>query len=91
MKSLSDIIKTKEFNPDKRNSYEFQAYGNMLAEELGDQKHRALYIKLAKTEPRNLLEMARVYVKSSENALTRGRLFMWKLTELKKELKQRSK
>ncbi|RJR27131.1 hypothetical protein C4561_03130 [candidate division WWE3 bacterium] len=91
MKSISEILNHRALKPDKRNSYEFQAYGNMLAEELGDIKHRALYIKLAKSEPRNLLEMAREYVKGAEKAHTKGRLFMWKLTELKKELKQQDK
>lgn len=83
MQSISDILHNRIFNPDKRNTKEFQAYGNMLAEELGDTKHRALYIKLAKTENRNLLESAREFVKASPKALTRGRLFMWKLSQLK--------
>ena len=85
MKSISELIKLKSLTRDHRNSFEFQAYGNKLAEELGDMKHRALYIKLAKKEDRNLLEMARVYVVSSEKATTKGKLFMWKLTQLKKE------
>lgn len=83
MQSIADIIKAKKLSPDRRNSKEFQAFGNQLAEELGDAKHRALYIKLAKTENRNLLEVAREFVKNSPNALTKGRLFMWKLTQLK--------
>ena len=87
MKSISEIIEKKKKEPDKRNTYEFQAYGNKLAEEFDDIKHRALYIKLAKSEPRYLLEMAREYVKASEKAHTKGRLFMWKLTHIKKELK----
>jgi len=77
----------KALTPDKRNTKEYQAYGNMLAEELGDAKHRALYIKLAKNEDRALLERAREHVKKSEKALTKGRLFMWKLTQLKKEVR----
>ncbi len=84
MEKLSDLLKIKQLTPDKRNTKEFQAYGNKLAEELGDTAHRALYIKLAKTEKRGLLEMARDYIKSSEHAETKGRLFMWKLTQLKK-------
>lgn len=87
MDQISDILKKKGITPDHRNKYEFQAYGNRLAEELSDQKHRALYIKLAKKEDRNLLEAAREYVLASENATTKGKLFMWKLTELKKEKK----
>jgi hypothetical protein len=87
MQSLSDILQKRIFTPDHHNSKEFQAYGNMLAEELGDTKHRALYIKIAKTENRNLVEMAREFVKASPKALTRGRLFMWKLSQLKQAKK----
>lgn len=85
MKDISDILKHKSFAPDKRNTYEFQAYGNRLAEELGDPAHRALYIKLAKKEDRALLEQARAKVLSSENATTKGKLFMWVLKQLKEE------
>ena len=37
------------------------------------------------------MERARDYIKASEHAVTRGRLFMWKLGELKKEAKQKEK
>ena len=83
MKDISELIKTKKIVRDPRNSYEYQAYGNRLAEDLGDTKHRALYIKLAKNEDRNLMEMARIYVTSQEHIITGGRLFMWKLKQLK--------
>ena len=85
MRGISDILKARELKRDKRNTYEFQAYGNRLAEELGDTKRRSLYIKLAKEADRDLLEAAREYVMRSENATTKGKLFMWKLTELKKK------
>lgn len=83
MQKLSDILKKKNLKGDKRNTYEFQAYGNRLAEEFNDTRRRALYIKLAKETDRKLLEMARDYVLKSEKAYTKGRLFMWKLTQLK--------
>lgn len=85
MKSISDILHKKDLKSDHRNKYEFQAYGNRLAEELGEPSKRSLYIKLAKNENRNLLEAAREYVLGSEKATTKGKLFMWKLNELKKE------
>lgn len=85
MKDIKDILKGKILKRDFRNSYEFQAYGNMLAEQFNDMRHRALYIKLAKTEARDLLERAREFVARSEKATTKGRLFMWKLSQLKKE------
>jgi hypothetical protein len=84
MKKIDEILKSKGLKRDTRNTYEFQAYGNRLAEELGDMKHRALYIKLAKTVDRNLLEKAREHCLVSERAVTKGRLFMWKLDQLKK-------
>ena len=90
MKTISDIIRNRTLKGDTRNKYEFQAYGNRLAEELGDIKRRTLYIKLAKTTDRNLLEAAREFTLRSENATTKGRLFMWKLTELKKSSAEKS-
>jgi len=85
VKSIGDIIQGRSPTSDHRNKYEFQAYGNRLAEELHDTKHRSLYIKLAKKENRNYLEMAREYVLGAENITEKGRLFMWKLGEIKKE------
>lgn len=87
MKSVSEILQAKKLKPDKRNTKEYQAFGNMLAEELGDTAHRALYIKLAKNEDRNLMELAREFCKKAETAHTKGRLFMWKLTQLKQSKK----
>ena len=84
MQEIADILKNKDLKGDHRNKYEFQAYGNRLAEELGDPQHRSLYIKLAKNEERKFLERAREFVLDSENATTKGRLFMWKLSELKR-------
>ena len=91
MKKISEIIENRKIKKDHRNKYEFQAFGNRLAEELHDIKHRSLYIKLAKNEERSLLEQAREYVLRSENATTKGKLFMWKLSQLKDELKEQKK
>ncbi|MBT6401235.1 hypothetical protein HN803_05475 [candidate division WWE3 bacterium] len=85
MKSLQDILEKKNITSNTRNKYEFQAYGNRLAEEFSDLKHRSLYIKLAKTEERSLLEQAREFVVGQRNINTPGKLFMWKLKELKSE------
>jgi hypothetical protein len=83
MQRLGDILKT--FNPveDKYISREFQKYGIYLAETLGDYEHKALYIRLAKTVPRAILEKTLTFVKDA-NAKSRGRLFMWKMKELRK-------
>lgn len=82
MQTVGDIL--KKFNPleDKYISREFQAYGIYLAENLGDYKHKSLYIRLAKTIPRAILEKALSFVKDS-NARNRGRLFMWKMGKLR--------
>lgn len=84
--AIGDIL--KKFNPleDKYISREFQSYGIYLAETLSDYKHRALYIRLAKTIPRAVLEKALNFVKDS-NARSKGKLFMWKLKQLRTEQK----
>lgn len=81
--SVRDILKS--FNPleDKYISREFQAYGIYLAEALSDYRHSGLYIRLAKTLPRALLEKALNFVKNT-NARSKSKLFMWKLGRLKR-------
>lgn len=91
MKSLGDILKGFDPLKDKYISREFQKYGYDLAVELGDLKHKSLYIKLAKEEPRALLEEARNFVKDAGKVRSRPRLFMWKLALLKKEGKKKKK
>jgi hypothetical protein len=85
MQKVGDIInKYKLEDTDKYVSREFQKYAYDLANELGDMAHKSLYMKLAKETPRILLEKARSFVKDAQNARSKGRLFMWKLGELKK-------
>ena len=82
MQKISDVL--KKFNPleDKYISREFQAYGIYLAEELRDYKHRSLYIRLAKTIPRAILEKALTFIKDARPK-SRARLFMWKLKKIR--------
>jgi hypothetical protein len=61
---------------------EFQDFGYRLATELDDLAHKSLYIKMAKEESRALLEAARAFVIDSK-ARSKGKLFMWKVRELK--------
>lgn len=82
MKKIGSILEKYDPKVDTHISREFQAYGIHLAEELDDYKHRALYIKLAKTHPRPLLEKAFTFSVDS-NARNKGALFMWKLAQLK--------
>jgi len=86
---VSNVLKKFNKDQDKYISREFQKYGYELAKELGDLKLKALYIKLAKETPRGLLESARNFVKDATNVESPGKLFMWKLTQLRQELKNR--
>ena len=83
MQKIGDLVaKYRTDDTDKYVSREFQKYGYELAETLGDLAHKALYIKLAKTTPRGLLESAKSFVMDATNARSKGRLFMWKLKQL---------
>lgn len=87
MKSIGSIISTINFDDtDKYLSREFQKYGIYLAERLGDMKHKALYIKMAKDEDRKILDQALSFVLDA-NARSKARLFMWKVAQLKKGVK----
>ncbi len=66
---------------------EFQDYGYRLAVDLDDMAHKSLYIRLAKTETRALLERARNFVIDAQ-ANNKGALFMWKLRQLRQESKR---
>ena len=82
MQKVSQIL--KKFSPleDKYISRGFQSFGIRLAEELDDYKHKSLYIKLAKTTHRSILEKALSFAVDSK-ARNKGALFMWKLKELR--------
>jgi len=85
MKSIAKAIAEVKFkNRPKNISREFQFYGCFLAESLDDTKHYSLYIKLAKVTPRQLLEEALNFTKGYYNAKNKGKVFMWRLSELKK-------
>jgi hypothetical protein len=82
LSKLQEIIK-------KRRKYvknDFQAYGLQLAESLDDWKNRSLYIRLAKTVDRQILDTAFYFVKDQTPGTikTPYKLFMWKLKELRK-------
>ena len=80
--SIGDIL--KKFNPleDKYVSRVFQTFGIHLAKKLSDERRKGLYMKLAKTVPRAILEEALRFVVDA-NARNKAALFMWKLKELK--------
>lgn len=89
MQKVSDILKKFDKDEDKFISYEFQKYGYELAELLGDLKNKSLYIKLAKETPRGLLESAKNFVKDAYQVKSRPKLFMWRLAQLRKEMKEK--
>jgi hypothetical protein len=81
----SILSKYKLEDKDKYVSREFQKYAYDLAVELGDLAHKSLYMRLVKNTPRGLVETARSFVKDANNARSKGRLFMWKLQQLKSQ------
>ncbi len=85
--SIRQLLSRYQPGKSKQVTREFQLYGLELADELDDWEHRSLYIRLAKTLPRHLLEKARSFVRDAENAKSKARLFMWKLKELRKNEK----
>lgn len=90
MQKIGSLI-TKKFDPldtDKYISREFQKYAYELAVELEDLPHKSLYMRLAKNTARGLMESARSFVKDAVNAKSKGRLYMWKLKQLKENVKR---
>ena len=88
MKSIKEVLQEKDLSNAKHYRYEFQVYGDRLAHELNDPRHLSLYIKLAKTMNRKLLESASACVKDAgylKGANSKAKLFMWKLTQLKQK------
>lgn len=83
LRSVLDQKKTKFADPDKNVSREFQVFGYQLAKKLDDLEHKALYIKLAKEEPRRRLKKALSFVLDYPNPRSRAKLFMFKLADLR--------
>ena len=90
MDKISKIIPGR-VDPEEQQRYitqEFQDYGYRLAVEMGEESRKAMYIKLAKTKSRVLLEQARSYVVDYPNAKNKGKLFLWKIKDLESKGKQ---
>ena len=82
---ISKILNKYQVDGDKqrRISREWQDYAYRLALELDDKAHTSLYMRLCKNTPRPILEEARTFVKGAITVKSKGRLFMWKVKELK--------
>jgi len=84
VKSIKEIIEEVAKKRRRKNiAYEFQDFGVRLAEELNDTKRRSFYIKLAKEQPRHILERARDYALGYTKARSKAKIFMWFLKESK--------
>jgi hypothetical protein len=82
---LGDLLDTYQLE-DKGGfiTKEFQDYGYRLACEMGEEKKKGMYIKLAKTVDRAILERARSFVLDAENVNNRGKFFLWAVGKLRK-------
>ncbi|MFH1547079.1 MAG: hypothetical protein ABIC57_01180 [bacterium] len=90
MRRAEDILKEQQDLFGGKGKYvttEFQDYGYRLAIRLNDLPHKALYIKLAKNEPRALIENALSFAADYPKAKNKAKIFMWKLKELKDSAK----
>lgn len=86
MQSIKQVLLNFDPTKDKYISREFQSFGVHIAEVLDDHKHKSLYIKMAKTVHRSILEKALSFCADS-SAKNKGALFMWKVQQLKKTYK----
>ncbi len=71
----------------KHPKHEFQAYAYRLAHDLNDLQHLGIYLRMAKTIERHLMERAYSFVADSRTN-DKGRLFLWKLKKLREEIQK---
>ncbi len=94
--SISSIFDSKDWLEKRRKkakyiSKEFQSFGLELASNLNDYKNKSLYIKIAKTEKRPFVERAYSFAIDYPKAKNKGKIFMWKLKDLKQEYNKKIK
>lgn len=95
-RSAASILRSEDFvkvqqQKDKYVKHEFQDYAYRLAEKLGDMGHKHIYMRLARSTDRILLEQAASFALGYFNETNKGKLFMWKLKELKSQLQDRKR
>lgn len=76
------LAKAPEVN--KRVSTKEQLRALQIARELGDEKHKEIYLSLCKRYQEGLIEEALRFVVDSQ-ANSKAKLFMWKVKELRRE------
>jgi hypothetical protein len=88
--AMSNILKGVKLdeNKQRRIAHEWQDYAYRLALELEDTAHTSLYMRLCKNTPRFILEEARCSIKDNLNVRNKGRLFMWKVKEIRDKSKR---
>lgn len=67
---------------------EFQDFGYQMAVKLNDLKRTSMYMKMSKTIDRAILEQALAFISDAHHARNKAALFMWKVKELRKDLKK---
>lgn len=82
--SMTSILDKYELDESKqkRISREWQDYAYRLAVALDDTAHTAIYMRIVKNTPRDLVEKAKSFVMDA-GARSKGKMFMWKLKQLK--------
>lgn len=97
IKPQKELFDTKKFEKKKlpisdKGKYistEYQAYGMRLAGKLDDKKRASMYIKWAKEKPRAVLDIAYSFTIDYPGAKEKSRIFMWKVKEIEKEMKEK--
>lgn len=94
--STKDLLLSHDFVGERQKaakyiSHEYQDYGYRLAVTLNDLEHKALYIKIAKDEKRPVVEQALSYTLDYPHAKKKAKVFMWKLYDIKKQIKEKNK
>lgn len=89
-KSIASILASPTLLAERQKAqryvkHEFQDYAYRLAADLGDTKHKGIYMKLAKTVDRYLLDQAAAFALGYMDEVNKGKLFMWRLAQLRQE------
>ncbi|QQR93359.1 hypothetical protein IPJ91_02785 [bacterium] len=83
--SNSGFITQKILQEKKYLKYDFQKLGVEIATKLDDLSHKSLYIKLCKVTDEKLIREAFDFaIDYNLKSGNRGKIFMWKLKELRK-------
>lgn len=85
--NILDPEDVKDFKKVRHASKEFQAFAYKLSKDLNDEDHLGIYMKLAKTMDRSLMERAYSFAIDSTSEF-KGRVFLWKLKQLRLENKK---